>query len=64
MNHLIRLFTDLVLGFYDAVERIQNLFRKKPQPSLICFNIDWCTRSEWMDRLVAYKHIDLWTADK
>jgi len=64
MNHLIRLFTDTVLGFYDGVERIQNLFRKKPTPSLLVTNIDWCTNSSWMDRLVAFKQLSLWTADK
>ncbi len=64
MKHLIRLFTDIVLGFIEAVERIQNMFRKKPQPSLIVDNINWCTRSEWMDRLVAYKQLELWTHGK
>ncbi len=64
MIHLIRLFTDIVLGSIDAIERIQNMFRKKPQTSLIVDNINWCTRSGWMDRLVAYRQLELWTADK
>jgi hypothetical protein len=64
MKHLIRLFTDTVLGFVEGTERIQDMFRKKPQPSLLAANIVWCTHSEWMDRLVSYKQLELWTADK
>jgi len=64
MKYLIRLFTDTVLGFVEGTERIQNMFRKKPQPSLLAANINWCTHSEWMDRLVSYKQLELWTADK
>lgn len=64
MKHLIRLFTDIVLGFLEGLERIYNMFRKKPQPSLLAANINWCTSSQWMDRLVSYKQLDLWTFDK
>lgn len=64
MKHLIHLFTDIVLGFYDGLDRIQNMFRRKSQPSLLVANVDWCTHSEWMDRLVAYKQLELWTCDK
>lgn len=64
MNHLMRLFTDVVLGFYDSLERFQNLFRKKKELSLLGANIYWCTHCEWMDRLIAYKQLELWTFDK
>ena len=64
MKHLIRLFTDVVLGFIEGLERMRNMFRKKPQPSLLTSNINWCTNSGWMDRLVAYKQLELWTFDK
>jgi hypothetical protein len=64
MKHLIRLFTDIVVGTEECLHRIQNMFRKKPQSSLIADNINWCTRSGWMDRLVAYKQLELWTHDK
>ena len=50
--------------FLEAVEawdRTAYLFRKKPKPSLTACNVYWCTNSEWMDRLVAYKQLDLWT---
>ena len=58
------LFTDTILGIYDRFEQFQNLFRKKKEVSLIGANIYWCTRSEWMDRLIAYKQLELWTFDK
>lgn len=64
MKHLKNLFIDLFLEFVEAMERTVNLFRKKTQPSLLAINIDWCTHSEWMDRLVAYKQLNLWTLDK
>ena len=61
MKHLKNLFIDLILEFVEAMERTVNLFRKKTQPSLLAININWCTYSEWMDRLVAYKQLELWT---
>lgn len=64
MNHLIRLFTDFVLGFYDEIERTRNFFCKNPEPSLIASNVFWCTDSGWMDRLIAYHQLELWTANK
>lgn len=64
MTHLIRLFTDTALSFIEGLERIKNMFRKKTEPSLLAANIDWCTHSGWMDRLVSYKQLELWTADK
>jgi hypothetical protein len=64
MKHLKNLFIDLILEFVEAMERTVNLFRKKTQPSLLAININWCTHSEWMDRLVAYKQLNLWTLDK
>jgi hypothetical protein len=64
MTHLIRLFSDMVLSFIEGLERIKNMFRKKTEPSLLAANIDWCTNCGWMDRLVSYKQLELWTADK
>ena len=64
MKHLKNLFIDLILEFVEAMERTVNLFRKKTQPSLLAININWCTYSKWMDRLVAYKQLNLWTLDK
>jgi len=64
MKHFIRLFTDIVVGTEECLYRIQNMFRKKPQSSLVTDNIYWCTHSGWMDRLVAYKQLELWTHDK
>lgn len=64
MNHLIRLFTDIILETVDAWNRTVNIFRKKPKASLTAANIYWCTHSEWMDRLVAYKQLELWTNNK
>lgn len=64
MKHLENLFIDMILEFVEAMERTINLFRKKTQPSLLAINIVWCTHAEWMDRLVAYKQLNLWTLNK
>jgi hypothetical protein len=61
MKHLQRLFTDIVIEAVEAYLRLRNMFRKRTQPSLIAANIDWCTHSQWMDRLVSYKQLELWT---
>jgi hypothetical protein len=61
MNHILKLLVDSLIELYEAGDRIASFFRKKPEPSLIVSNILWCTESEWMDRLVAYKQLELWT---
>lgn len=61
MIHLQRLFCDMVIEIVEAYYRLRNMFRKKPKPSLIASNVFWCTDSEWMDRLVAYRQLELWT---
>lgn len=64
MKHIENLFIDTVLGFFDGLERIQNMFRKKPKVTYLTANIDWCTNSNWMERLISYKQLDLWTSNK
>lgn len=64
MIHLQRMFADAVLEAIEAYYRLRNAFRKKPDPSLIASNVFWCTNSEWMDRLIAYRQLELWTFDK
>jgi hypothetical protein len=64
MKHLLRFFTDIILEIIEASQRLRNIFRKKPLPSLMISNVLWCTNSEWMDRLVSYKQLELWTKDK
>ena len=64
MNHIYKMFGDLILGFLEGIERLKRTFQKKPVPSLVALNIEWCTNSSWMDRLVSYKQLDLWTLNK
>jgi hypothetical protein len=64
MKHIYWFITDSILNFIEGLNRIKNTFRKKNKPSLIASNIFWMTDSEWMERLVAYKQLELWTADK
>ena len=61
MIHVQRMFIDMFLEVVEAWDRTVSLFRKKPKPSLIASNVFWCTDSEWMDRLVAYRQLELWT---
>lgn len=65
MIHLERLLCDIILSSIETTEQAINwLKRVKPKQSLIADNIFWCTNAGWMDRLVAYKQLELWTADK
>lgn len=61
MKHLERLLTDMILEVIEAYIRLRNIFRDKPKPSLLVTNVLWCTNSQWMDRLVAYRQLELWT---
>ena len=64
MKYLYWFITDTILDLIEGLYRLRNTFRKKPEPSLIVSNVLWCTESEWMDRLVSYKQLELWTKDK
>jgi hypothetical protein len=64
MKHLYYLLVDIICGTQDAYNRVISFFSKKQEPSLIVENILWCTNSTWMDRLVAYKQLNLWTFDR
>jgi hypothetical protein len=64
MKHLYWFVTDVILDLIEGLNRIKNIFRKKNEPSLIASNVFWVTDSEWMERLEAYKQLELWTADK
>ena len=61
MIHIQRMFCDMVIETVEAYYRLRNMFRKKSKPSLIATNVFWCTDSEWMDRLIAYRQLELWT---
>ena len=62
MKYLLWFITDQILEMKDVYDRLFK--RSKVKPSLIASNIDWCTNSTWMDRLIAYKQLDLWTCNK
>jgi hypothetical protein len=64
MKHLYWFITDMILDLIEGLYCLRNIFRKKSKHSLIVSNVLWCTESEWMDRLVSYKQLELWTKDK
>jgi hypothetical protein len=64
MKHIYWFVTDMILELIEGLNRIKNVFRKKSEPSLIASNVLWMTDSEWMERLVSYRQLELWTADK
>jgi hypothetical protein len=65
MKYVLWFIADRILEMKDAWDCFVSFLKQtKYQPSLIVDNINWCTRSKWMDRLVAYKQLELWTADK
>jgi hypothetical protein len=64
MKYLYWFITDAILNLIEGLNRIKNIFCKRVEPSLIASNVFWVTDSEWMERLNAYKQLELWTADK
>jgi hypothetical protein len=65
MKYLLWFIADQILEMKDTWDRSIRFFKQtKTKPSLVVANIDWCTRSGWMDRLVAYKQLELWTHDR
>jgi hypothetical protein len=62
----MRALIDMLLDTVEGMERAYNAILRKhqPEPSFIIDNINWCTRSKWMDRLIAYKQLELWTFNK
>jgi hypothetical protein len=64
MKHVYWFVTDMILELIEGLNRIKNIIRKKPEPSLIASNVFWLTDSEWMERLVSYHQLELWTNNK
>jgi hypothetical protein len=65
MIYLYRFVADVCIDTLEGMQRLVNFFkRKKDKPSLIVCNVLWFTESNWVERLVAYKQLELWTADK
>ena len=62
MKYLLWFITEQILEMKDAWDRLFK--RSRVEPSLIVNNIYWCTNSTWMDRLVSYKQLNLWTVNK
>ena len=65
MIHIHRLILDIILGTLNTLQDIYMFFNWSKTPaSLVAQNVYWCTQSKWMDRLIAYKQLDLWTLQK
>ena len=54
----VRFVRDLA---HDLMLLVRN---PKPQPSLLAHSIDFATNAGWMERLVAYRQLDIWLYNK
>jgi hypothetical protein len=65
MKYVLWFIADQILEMKDSWDSSIRFFKRtKTEPSLLVNNINWCTRSGWMDRLVSYKQLELWTLNK
>jgi len=48
----------------DFMHDVMLLIRKPKQPSLLAWSIDFSTNAGWMERLVAYRQLDIWLSNK
>lgn len=48
----------------DLVHDAMLLIRQPKQPSLLARSIDFSTNAGWMERLVAYRQLDIWLSNK
>ena len=48
----------------DLLHDLMLLIRKPKQPSLLAHSIDFSTNAGWMERLVAYRQLDIWLSKK
>jgi len=58
------MFIDMFLEVVEAWDRTVNLFRKKPKPSLLAYNVHWFTNATWLDQVFSFKQEDLWISNK
>jgi hypothetical protein len=63
MKQVKYMLGDLIVAICETMISLFNRVVRKPQPrpSLLAHNIAWCTESNWLERLRAYKQMDLWT---
>lgn len=48
----------------DLVHDVMLLIRQPKQPSLLAHSIYFATNAGWMERLVAYRQLDIWLSNK
>jgi hypothetical protein len=48
----------------DFVHDVMLLIRKPKPTSLLAHSIDFSTNAGWMERLVAYRQLDIWLSNK
>jgi hypothetical protein len=48
----------------DFVHDVMLLIRQPKPPSLLAHSIDFSTNAGWMERLVAYRQLDIWLSNK
>ena len=46
---------------HDAMLMIR---KPKPQPSLLANSMEFSTNAGWMERLVAYRQLEIWLSNK
>lgn len=46
---------------HDAMLMIR---KPKPQPSLLAHSMEFSTNAGWMERLVAYRQLEIWLSNK
>ena len=53
-------------GFIRDLMHDAMLIVRKPksQPSLLAHSVDFSTNAGWMERLVAYRQLDIWLSNK
>ena len=51
---------DLLLVIVEYVQDVINYMKgkRRPQPTLLAYNIDWFTYSTWIERLIAFKRVN------
>lgn len=50
----IIMFQDIILALIDTIKD----YKRKQQPSLLAYNIDWFTNCTWLEQIYSFKHIN------
>jgi hypothetical protein len=66
MKQPLHSIIDLFLDICEGIDNLFNLITRKPKPipTLLAYNVNWFTRCNWMEQVIAFRQLDIYYSNK